>query len=99
MDIEKMVEEIKNVHINLATMHPSEEEHLARLFFAEIMENGWYGMDEVWKVLKKLSYPQNINDHIENIAEVICNLRDQPKTRGREPESYVRVMKRFFNNA
>lgn len=98
MDIEKITQEIKDVHINLATMDASEEEHLARLFFGEIMENGWYGMDEVNKVLKDLDYPEDIKEDIENIAEVICTLRDQPKTVGRMPESYVRVMKLFFKN-
>ena len=46
MDDKKIAEEIKNVHINLAAMGESEEEHIARLFFGEIMENDlqiWYG--------------------------------------------------------
>jgi len=98
MNIEKIVEEIKDVNINLATMHPSEYEEVARLLFGEIMENGWYGMDEINDVLEKLPYPQEIKDHIENIADVICDLRDQPKTSGRKPASYVRVMKKFLNN-
>ena len=98
MDVKKITEEIKSVRINLASMHPSEEEHIARLFFGEIMENGWYGMDEVNSVLSNLNYPQHTKDVILDIAETICCLRDQPQTRGREPESYKRVMQRFFNN-
>ena len=99
MDDKKIAEEIKNVHINLAAMGESEEEHIARLFFGEIMENGRYGMEEVEKVLNNLDYPGEIREDIERIANVICNLRDLPNTTGRKPESYIRVMKRFLENS
>lgn len=97
MNIEKMIEEIKSVNINTATMHPSEYEHLSRIFFVEIMQNGWYGMDEVAKVIQSLSYPENIKESIENIANVICDLRDQPGTSGRYPDGYNEVMRRFLS--
>ena len=99
MNDKKITEEIKNVHINLAAMDASEEEHIARLFFGEIMENGRYGMEEVKKVLNNLDYPDEIRDDIERIADVICDLRDPPYTTGRKPESYVRVMKKFLENS
>lgn len=95
MDVEQIVAEIRSVHINLATMHPSEYQHIARIFFAEIMENGWYGLDEVQKVLDELNYPDNIKDNIFNIAEVIQKIKDQPETVGRYTDSYKRVMSRF----
>lgn len=95
MDIGLIVQEIKSVDINLATMHPSEYQHIARIFFAEIMENGWYGLDEVQKVLDELNYPDNIKDNIFNIAEVIQKIKDQPKTVGRTTDSYKHVMSRF----
>ena len=95
MDVEHIVEEIRSVRINLATMHPSEYEHIARIFFVEIMENGWYGLDEVQKVLSKLNYPDHIKDEISNIAEVIQCIKDQPGTVGRYPDTYKLVMSRF----
>lgn len=98
MDVEKITQEIKDVHINLASMHPLEYQELTRLFFGEIMENGWYGMDEVTEVLKNLPYEKHTKEIIYDIADVICKLRDQPKTVGRTPKSYLRVMKLFFKN-
>ncbi len=59
MDVERITEEIKKVNINLASIHQDELDHLSRLFFVEIMTNGWYGMDEVEKVLKMLSYEEH----------------------------------------
>ena len=62
------------------------------------MENGWYGMDEVTDALEKLPYPKIIKDHIYNIAQVIQQLRNQPKTSGRNPASYLRIMKQIDND-
>lgn len=97
MNVEKMVEKIKSVNINTATMHPLEYIHLSRIFFVEIMQNGWYGMDEVAKVLKNLSYPKNTKEIIYDIARVICNLRDRPSTSSRYPDGYFEVMKHFLD--
>ncbi len=96
LDVKKMTEKIKSVHINPATMHADEREHLARIFFVEIMQNGWYGMDEVDKILKNLPYSDQIKNNIKDIAEVICNLRDMPETRGRRPDGYVDIMKKIL---
>ena len=95
MDIERIVKEIKSVDINLSTMHPTEYQQIARIFFGEIMENGWYGLDEVDTTLNELNYPQRIRESIFDIAEVIQKIKDQPETVGRYPDSYKRVMSRF----
>lgn len=97
MNIEKITDEVKKVRINLASMHPSEEEHLARVFFVEIMTNGWYGMDEVEKVLKNLSYEEHTKEIIRDIAETICCLRDQPQTSGRNPDGYKELMRKILS--
>lgn len=97
MNIEKITDEIKKVRINLASMHPSEEEHLARIFFVEIMTNGWYGMDEIEKVLKNLSYEKDTKEIIRDIAEIICCLRDQPQTIGRNPDGYKELMHKILS--
>lgn len=95
MDIGRIVQEIKSVDINLATMHPTEYQQIVRIFFGEIMENGWYGLDEVELVLNELNYPERIRETIFDIAEVIQKIKDQPKTVGRTTDSYKRVMSRF----
>lgn len=95
MDIGRIVQEIKSVDINLATMHPTEYQQIVRIFFGEIMGNGWYGLDEVELVLNELNYPERIRETIFDIAEVIQKIKDQPETVGRTTDSYKRVMLRF----
>ncbi len=95
MDIGRIVQEIKSVDINLATMHPTEYQQIVRIFFGEIMENGWYGLDEVELILNELNYPERIRETIFDIAEVIQKIKDQPETVGRTTDSYKRVMSRF----
>lgn len=97
MDVERIVEEIRKVRINLASIHQDELDHLSRLFFVEIMTNGWYGMDEVEKVLKKLSYEEHTKKIIREIAETICCLRDPPQTVGRNPDGYKELMSKILN--
>ena len=92
MDIQRIVDEIKSVRINLATMHAMEEMHITRIFYGELMTNGWYGMDEVAKVLNNLDYPEDIKEIISDIANVISDIKDQPRTVGRYPNAYKQVM-------
>lgn len=93
MDIVRIAEEIKSVNINEASMHPLEYQHIVRIFYGEIMENGWYGLDEVEQVLNELSYPQHTKDIINDIADIIQKIKDQPETTGRYPGAYKRVMR------
>jgi len=95
MDIERIVQEIRSVNINLATMHPTEYQQIVRIFFGEILENGWYGLDEAELVLNELNYPERIRETIFDIAEVIQKIKDQPETVGRTTDSYKHVMSRF----
>ena len=79
MDGQRILEEIKSLHVNTTTLHPMDEQRITRLFYNEMMSNGWYGGDEVDIVLNSLpSEYERVRERIMSIALVIQNLKDQP---------------------
>ena len=79
MDTDKILKEVKDAIINSTTIHASDEKRVARIFYKEIQNNGWYGMDEVQKVVNSLFGHSEYNkERVLAIAHVIQMLKDRP---------------------
>ena len=81
MIVDKIVPQIEKAIINRQHIHPSEEQRVARIFFKEIQENGWYGLDEVSLVIRTLTseFSYYWLKRIEEIAQIIQLLGDQSR--------------------
>jgi len=78
LDTEKILELIIDVYPNERNMHPLDEKRVTRIFYDEIMANGWYGMDEIQKIINSLNNHSEYNkNRIFKIASVIQMLKDQ----------------------
>ena len=80
MDIGKITDQIIRIQVNTTMLHPTDEQRITRLFYREIMDNGWYGADEVQTALNGLpsEFNERIKERIMSIAMIIQNLKDQP---------------------
>lgn len=78
MDTSRILDLIKNAVANETTIHALDEKRVTRIFYNEIITNGWYGLDEVQEVINKLHNHSKYNkERIQTIAGVIQMLKDQ----------------------
>ena len=78
LEHQRILDLISKAVRNTTTMHALDEKRVTRIFYNEIMSNGWYGMDEVEKITNSLyNFSEYNRERIVTIAQVIQRLRDR----------------------